>query len=311
MKRFLYLLILISVSFLIFSRVFVYAEGNTLEVAGEVLAPTAELEVVDKIKPSESEFEIIEKIPAPSPTFTLTPIKENPPLTLTPIEYLPCEVPPVVSDPISLPQYPVLTDPIPIDPKPILTNPIPIKLRPVLDNPFPIELPLPPSENPKFSKSIEELIALAKTDLAQRLGIKIEEISVQSIVEKAWSNASLGCPEKGKLYVAVITPGYLIILETGGKTYDYRASTSWVRFCSSLDETKHSNGDNMNDLQTETLVSNSNAGEFDHNKDESSNEADFTTETQAETLPNGRSTIMKRLKRVWTKLLSFNLRLFP
>lgn len=284
-RQFLCLVILVGVPLLIFPRAFVYAEGNTLEAVGEIPAPTAEFEVVDTIKPSEPEFEIVEKIPAPSPTLTLTPIKENPPLTLTPVEYLPGEVLPTVSDPIPLSPYPVLTDPTPVDPKPILTNPVPIKLRPVLSNP-PIELPLPPSENPKFSKPIEELIALAKTDLAQRLGIKIEEISVQSIVEKTWSDASLGCPEKGKLYAQVITPGYLIILETGGKTYDYRASTSWVHFCSSPDKPEHSDDNNLG-------------------------EAGLTIEAQPQTLPNGLSNIIGRLKRVFSKIFSFNLQPSP
>lgn len=280
MKQLPYLIIFAGILFtFLFPKASVYAEGNNIKVVEVIPAPTIELKVVDMVKPSESEFKIVEKVPAPSPTFTFTPIPEDPPLMLTPIKYLP-----KITPTISPSQYPVLTDSILNEPMPIFTNPIPIKLRPVLSSPIPIELPLPPSENPKFSKPLEELIALAKADLAQRLGINIEEISVQSIVKKTWSDASLGCPEKGKLYAQVITPGYLIILETGGKTYDYRASTSWVSFCSSLGETKHSNDDGLGNLQT-----------------------DSTIERQTRTSSNNQSTIIGRLKIALAKFLSFGL----
>ena len=38
-----------------------------------------------------------------------------------------------------------------------------------------------------------------------------------------WRDSSLGCPEPGKAYLQVITPGYLFVLEAGGKTYEYHA----------------------------------------------------------------------------------------
>jgi hypothetical protein len=34
----------------------------------------------------------------------------------------------------------------------------------------------------------------------------------------------LGCPQKGMAYAEVLTPGYLILLEYGGTTYEYHAS---------------------------------------------------------------------------------------
>lgn len=96
-----------------------------------------------------------------------------------------------------------------------------------------ISSPFSASDEPKDRdrKSPEELAALAKADLAKRLGIKTEEISTKSIGMKNWSDASLGCPEKGKLYAQVITSGYLIILEVEGKTYNYHTSLYWVVFC--------------------------------------------------------------------------------
>jgi hypothetical protein len=36
-----------------------------------------------------------------------------------------------------------------------------------------------------------------------------------------WSDASLGCPQEGMMYAQVITPGYLIVLEAQGQTFEY------------------------------------------------------------------------------------------
>ena len=68
----------------------------------------------------------------------------------------------------------------------------------------------------------EEMIDKVKADLASRLGISEDEISVVSAESKTWSDSSLGCPEKGMMYTQVITPGYRIILEVDGTQYDYR-----------------------------------------------------------------------------------------
>ncbi|MFO8037463.1 MAG: hypothetical protein R6U57_12640 [Anaerolineales bacterium] len=68
----------------------------------------------------------------------------------------------------------------------------------------------------------ENMIAKVKADLAARLGISEDEITVVSAEAKTWNDASLGCPEKGMMYAQVITPGYRIILEVDGKQHDYR-----------------------------------------------------------------------------------------
>lgn len=126
----------------------------------------------------------------------------------------------------------------------------PTGVVPVLTNPPSPKNSTP--EKPKKWKSLEELITLAKTDLAERLGIKIEEILVKSTTEKTWSDTSLGCPEKGKYYAQVITPGYLIIFETGGKIYNYHTSFNWVIFCSLSGKTNSVNNSNSETPQNRT-----------------------------------------------------------
>ena len=72
----------------------------------------------------------------------------------------------------------------------------------------------------------------ARNDLATKLGIRVDDITISSAQAVTWPDSSLGCPQEGMAYTQVLTPGYLILLETGGKTYEYHASRdSFVIFC--------------------------------------------------------------------------------
>lgn len=71
----------------------------------------------------------------------------------------------------------------------------------------------------------------AVDDLADRLGLDRGAIEVLSVEQKTWSDTSLGCPEPGKTYAQVMTPGFLIHLKAGGRTYEYHASTSQALLC--------------------------------------------------------------------------------
>lgn len=67
----------------------------------------------------------------------------------------------------------------------------------------------------------EELVTAAVTDLAERTGATPDQITLVSVEFMDWSDSSLGCPQEGFMYAQVITPGYLIILETNGEQYPY------------------------------------------------------------------------------------------
>lgn len=78
-----------------------------------------------------------------------------------------------------------------------------------------------PQVDQQLTKS--EIVAAVKADLASRLGISQDQISVVSAEAVTWNDTSLGCPEKGKMYAQVLTPGYQIVLLAGGAEYDYHA----------------------------------------------------------------------------------------
>ncbi len=80
----------------------------------------------------------------------------------------------------------------------------------------PQEAPRPGIPDPKVAVAHQ-----ASQDLATRLGIDVGEVKTVSVEEVEWSDSSLGCPAPGMMYMTVITPGYLVILEAASEQYTY------------------------------------------------------------------------------------------
>ena len=71
--------------------------------------------------------------------------------------------------------------------------------------------------------SKEGQVARAKRDLAKELGIDEKQITVRSVEEATWEDASLGVDQQGGFFAQVITDGYIINLEAGGRSYRYHS----------------------------------------------------------------------------------------
>lgn len=65
------------------------------------------------------------------------------------------------------------------------------------------------------------IVSLAVADLAALTDKQVEDISVVSATAVIWADSSLGCPQKGVMYMQVLTSGYLVILEADGVQYPY------------------------------------------------------------------------------------------
>ncbi len=63
-------------------------------------------------------------------------------------------------------------------------------------------------------------------DLAGHLGIDASTIQLVSHASVYWPDTSLGCPQPGRMYAQVLTPGRHILLEVAGVQYSYHASKS-------------------------------------------------------------------------------------
>jgi len=51
-----------------------------------------------------------------------------------------------------------------------------------------------------------------------------ESVQVVSVEAVDWSDSSLGCPKAGMMYAQVITPGHKIVLESGGRSYEFHST---------------------------------------------------------------------------------------
>jgi hypothetical protein len=66
-------------------------------------------------------------------------------------------------------------------------------------------------------------VEVAVADLAERLRIDPERVTVLGVDPVVWPDAGLGCPQPGVQYAQVPVDGARIRLEADGVTYDYHS----------------------------------------------------------------------------------------
>jgi hypothetical protein len=86
--------------------------------------------------------------------------------------------------------------------------------------------PIPLPEAPV----LRELVTQARKDLAKRLSVEPEVLDLIEISEVLWPDASLGCPQPGKIYPQVTREGYLIRLRFGKRIYRYHSGQGGAPF---------------------------------------------------------------------------------
>ena len=79
------------------------------------------------------------------------------------------------------------------------------------------QIPRPPGSTEN------QLVVSAKEDLANRLGIPIEEIELITMEAVTWPDGSLGCPESGVEYIQVQREGARIRLRAEKRIYQYHS----------------------------------------------------------------------------------------
>lgn len=76
----------------------------------------------------------------------------------------------------------------------------------------------------------QQMVEVATQDLADRLGVQPQAITVARNDSVTWPDGSLGCPQPGMAYISMLSPGRLIVLEAGGETYEYHAGRRMAPF---------------------------------------------------------------------------------
>lgn len=72
--------------------------------------------------------------------------------------------------------------------------------------------------------SYPAVVERAAAALATELGIGRDAVAVARAERTEWPDSSLGCPEPGKAYLQVITPGYRVVLDANGRSYEYHTN---------------------------------------------------------------------------------------
>lgn len=87
---------------------------------------------------------------------------------------------------------------------------------------------------PSASGSIDlpaSVIEPVVAEVARLAGIPVDQVTVVSAEAVTFPDGSLGCPLPGMAYTQVLTDGYKVVAEAGGKTYDFRGAGSTFRLC--------------------------------------------------------------------------------
>mgnify|MGYP001099490829 CR=1 FL=1 len=92
--------------------------------------------------------------------------------------------------------------------------------------------PAPQATEVKLPARAEQVVALAREDLAQRLGLAPEAIRLASVEAVEWSDTSLGCSQPGMMYAQVITPGFRAVMSMGEEIYEYHSGGGPLVLCS-------------------------------------------------------------------------------
>lgn len=70
----------------------------------------------------------------------------------------------------------------------------------------------------------QALIDRAAAEISRQTNAPTTTVTLVSSAAVEWPDASLGCPEPGKSYIQVISPGYRMVLQAGSSLYEFHAT---------------------------------------------------------------------------------------
>jgi len=92
--------------------------------------------------------------------------------------------------------------------------------------PEPLDTPDEPTAGTPVAGEVPPyLLQALLADMAERLGLPVDQITVVHSQVVEWSDGSLGCPQPGMMYLQVLTPGFRVVLAAQDLLYDYHTDT--------------------------------------------------------------------------------------
>ena len=101
-------------------------------------------------------------------------------------------------------------------------QPVALTPPPDVKTPLPGGLPTPTSAATSLEPVTLRIATAAQADLAQRLGLPAEAVTLLSVTPAQWPDACLGLPAPDEACAEMIVEGFRVVLEAEGRTYTYR-----------------------------------------------------------------------------------------
>lgn len=76
----------------------------------------------------------------------------------------------------------------------------------------------------RTTPEVEDALAAARSDLAQRLGVAEETIEAHALWPVVWPDTSLGVREPDMMYAQVLVPGGVVLFKVGEELFEYHIS---------------------------------------------------------------------------------------
>ena len=71
----------------------------------------------------------------------------------------------------------------------------------------------------------DSVIQAAVDAASAQLGVPADNLIVVMTAQRDWPDVSLGCPEPGRTYAQVITPGYVVTIDTDDLVTEVQVNT--------------------------------------------------------------------------------------
>jgi hypothetical protein len=71
----------------------------------------------------------------------------------------------------------------------------------------------------------DTVIQAALDAASAQLGVPSDNLLVVMTAQRDWSDSSLGCPEPGRAYAQIITPGFIVTIDTDDLATEIQAHT--------------------------------------------------------------------------------------
>lgn len=77
----------------------------------------------------------------------------------------------------------------------------------------------------------DKAVSISRDDLAKRLGVSADGISLVSVTKMDFPDMSFGAPVAGEMSAMMIATGWKIIFSADDKEFEYRADKYQIRLC--------------------------------------------------------------------------------